>query len=214
MNGKKFSAGFTLIELLIVVAIIAILAAIAVPNFLEAQVRSKVSRVHSDHRSLATALEAYAVDHNKYPPRLKNFSPQIDDGIDDPRRLTVLSTPVAYIANALLKDPFKAPGSRSSNDNPWLHYIYLDLNSVQKDSWSQKFTNPNAFPLVNGFDLMNNYPGPYRWVLCSYGPDRALQFDNDPNIPNLQRDVTGRIYYPYDTTNGTVSMGDIHRFGP
>ena len=58
---------FTLIELLIVVAIIAILAAIAVPNFLEAQVRSKVSRAMADMRSLATALECYAVDYNRYP---------------------------------------------------------------------------------------------------------------------------------------------------
>jgi type II secretory pathway pseudopilin PulG len=50
--------------LLIVVAIIAILAAIAVPNFLEAQTRAKVSRTHADMRSLATALEAYAVDNS------------------------------------------------------------------------------------------------------------------------------------------------------
>ena len=61
-------SAFTLIELLIVVAIIAILAAIAVPNFLEAQVRSKVSRVKTDMRSLATAIEAYRLDHNVYPP--------------------------------------------------------------------------------------------------------------------------------------------------
>ncbi len=59
--------GFTLIELLIVVAIIAILAAIAVPNFLEAQTRAKVARVRSDHRSLATAVESYYVDNNEYP---------------------------------------------------------------------------------------------------------------------------------------------------
>jgi prepilin-type N-terminal cleavage/methylation domain-containing protein len=56
---------FTLIELLIVVAIIAILAAIAVPNFLEAQVRSKVARVKTDMRSIATGLESYTVDYNR-----------------------------------------------------------------------------------------------------------------------------------------------------
>ena len=64
----KKPSGFTLIELLIVVAIIAILAAIAVPNFLEAQTRAKVSRVKADQRSLATAIESYSIDWNTYPP--------------------------------------------------------------------------------------------------------------------------------------------------
>ena len=63
----KDKAAFTLIELLIVVAIIAILAAIAVPNFLEAQVRSKVAVVYSDFRTVKTALESYRVDYNNYP---------------------------------------------------------------------------------------------------------------------------------------------------
>jgi len=66
---RKDSASFTLIELLIVVAIIAILALIAVPNFLEAQTRAKVSRVKADLRTLATALEAYYVDWNSYSYR-------------------------------------------------------------------------------------------------------------------------------------------------
>ena len=68
-GARRRVRGFTLIELLIVVAIIAILALIAVPNFLEAQTRAKVSRVRADMRSLATGQEAYMVDWNSYTLR-------------------------------------------------------------------------------------------------------------------------------------------------
>ncbi|HPA46471.1 MAG TPA: prepilin-type N-terminal cleavage/methylation domain-containing protein, partial [bacterium] len=65
-NQKK--AAFTLIELLIVVAIIGILAAIAVPNFMNARMRASVSRAQSDLRNLSVALESYRLDNNHYPP--------------------------------------------------------------------------------------------------------------------------------------------------
>jgi type II secretion system protein G len=65
---KKRESGFTLIELLIVIAIIGILAAIAIPNLLNAVQRGKQKRSMSDMRALATAIEAYAVDNNQYPP--------------------------------------------------------------------------------------------------------------------------------------------------
>ena len=59
--------GFTLIELLIVVAIIGIIAAIAIPNLLNAIDRGKQKRTMADLRSIGTAIESYSIDNNVYP---------------------------------------------------------------------------------------------------------------------------------------------------
>jgi type II secretion system protein G len=64
---KRNAKGFTLIELLIVVAIIGIIVAIAIPNLLNAIQRAKQKRSMADMRSAGTAAEAYAVDFNHYP---------------------------------------------------------------------------------------------------------------------------------------------------
>jgi type II secretion system protein G len=113
---------FTLIELLIVVAIIAILALIAVPNFLEAQMRAKVARVETDMRTLAVALEAYRVDEDQYPPSANPPSWQPET------QTWRLTTPVAYVtsiprdtfayrpSSMLLGGPFGVFGS-------YLHYV-------------------------------------------------------------------------------------------
>ncbi|MEM7248693.1 MAG: type II secretion system protein GspG [Acidobacteriota bacterium] len=64
---RKTSKGFTLIELLIVVAIIGIIAAIAIPNLLNAIQRGKQKRTTGDMRTVATAIESYSIDNNQYP---------------------------------------------------------------------------------------------------------------------------------------------------
>src|SRR5438270_12502051 len=57
--------GFTLVEIMIVVAIIALLAAIAVPGFLRARKRSQASRIINDLRLIDSAVDQYAIETNK-----------------------------------------------------------------------------------------------------------------------------------------------------
>ena len=70
----KRQKGFTLIELLIVVAIIGIIAAIAIPNLLNAINRGRQKRTMADIRSIATAVESYQVDWNFYPKNIGALS--------------------------------------------------------------------------------------------------------------------------------------------
>lgn len=74
MRIRLNKKGFTLIELLIVVAIIGIIAAIAIPNLLNAIQRGKQKRSMADMRAIGTAVEAYAVDTNLYPAGASNVS--------------------------------------------------------------------------------------------------------------------------------------------
>ena len=64
-NLNKKRAGFTLVEIMIVVAIIALLAAIAVPNFLRARKRSQATRILEDLRIIDSAVDQYAIETNK-----------------------------------------------------------------------------------------------------------------------------------------------------
>ena len=62
---NKSRGGFTLVEIMIVVAIIALLAAIAVPNFLRARKRSQATRILEDLRMIDSAIDQYAIETNK-----------------------------------------------------------------------------------------------------------------------------------------------------
>ncbi|MCX7047648.1 MAG: prepilin-type N-terminal cleavage/methylation domain-containing protein [Candidatus Sumerlaeota bacterium] len=112
--------GFTLIELLIVIAIISILSMIAVPNFLDAQSRAKIARVHADERTIATAIESYFVDYGIYPYYYNaNDGTQLNYSDHDGERTFVpyrLTTPVAYITTLPIS-PFQ-PGGWTATDPP------------------------------------------------------------------------------------------------
>jgi len=88
---------FTLIELLIVVAIIGILAAIAVPNFMNARMKATVAKMETDMKALGDALMMYRIDNKCYWTQY---------GSNPPQELRPLTTPVAYIAT-IPEDPFR-----------------------------------------------------------------------------------------------------------
>lgn len=187
-------AAFTLVELLLVVAVVALLAAIAVPNFLEANIRSKVSRAKSDLRVLSTALESYHVDNNSY---VDFFTP-----------LTRLTSPVAYVPT-LTEDVFQKPrpsqGGGPFGDLQYFNRVYgygampLDnpsryvLSSVGPDTDIDTYMNGAVEPLALKF-----YPG-YSFELVS-------EAGVGVNSANFR-------YDRYDPSNGTVSSGDVFRFG-
>lgn len=194
--------GFTLIELLIVVAIIAILAAIAVPNFLEAQTRAKVSRARADMRTEATALETYRIDHNLYPRPFDAFHQTptyYTRGGWHEHVPSTLTTPVSYLSTIPM-DPFK-PLAPPTQLNKVLvqgrHFFYNHRFSIK------------GYQTDTGSDVI---PGDYRafetavgeWALFSYGPDRI--YYNEP--PGVAPHTRGQ-FLNYDATNGTLSRGNI-----
>jgi len=117
---KRNSKGFTLIELLIVVAIIGIIVAIAIPNLLNAIQRAKQRRTMGDIRSTATAVEAYAVDFNRYPPAAGLAYP---DGTAYPT-VTLGAVAAGYIAPTYIRVVPQSDGW-----NSWFLYN-VDGNGV------------------------------------------------------------------------------------
>ncbi len=176
--------GFTLIELLIVVAIIGILAAIAVPNFLNAQIRAKVSRTVSDMKTLETTLEMYRVDAGNYPP-YRGQHPNI-------LRWIILTTPISYISS-IPKDPFFVSTSQDASNWGSAYDVVL-VNAAQDNfNWDCLW---GAWYRINawGPDALNDWGGcrSARGYGCANGTPNFL----------------------YQSSNGLVSKGDIVWLGP
>jgi len=222
------AGGFTLIELLIVVAIIAILAAIAVPNFLLAQTRAKTSRAKADMRTVATALESYRVDNNRYPlaynpsfpcqnyPAAPGCNVNSTSGLINPRllRLLPLTTPISYITSIpmdVFNQETAATSPSAATDEQVRAFIYTD-----RFSYGEFVPAPYAAtPTSNGHNLYRYLWGPNgefpgaEWFLRSRGPLGTGSSADGANLGGL---IDSRVFY--DPTNGVVSNGNIFMLGP
>jgi prepilin-type N-terminal cleavage/methylation domain-containing protein len=204
----KRKGAFTLIELLIVVAIIAILALIAVPNFLEAQTRAKVSRAKADLRSLATAMEAYYVDNNSYT--------WMQNGDGNPWRSGVwggmrqLTTPISYITTIPL-DPF----GETKFEGEW-RPAALEMGTGIAGRSSSGFA-----PWRGGSPPFDGMPSSI-WEIESDGPDHDDNTRGNlstssfpwPSVNMDSESVVAQVSaLEYDPTNGTISGGEVYRCG-
>ena len=201
---SKFCIGFTLIELLIVVAIIGILAAIAVPNFMSAMTRAKVARVEEESRVLFVALEAYRIDRNSFPNSLHDGV----DTFDFHSRFSSLTTPIAYLSS-ITNDPF--PHSYDNGAGS------IDLSEIP-GSEAYCYGRADRAGPRGTIDLGANYA-----MIASSGPDGILNQIHyfPPDIthtggtdcpvcaPALAGLLTVTLYNP---SNGIISTGDIYRW--
>lgn len=187
-------SGFTLIELLIVIAIILILIAIALPNFLEAQLRARVVRVKADLRTIAIGMDSYFIDWGMYPPDHDPSTLSLTE-----RGLFQLTTPLSYLTE-LPQDVFNtgSVGLSSGNEVRW-----FEMGSTGLD--------PNTLRIG-----LQRRPVVHAFAVYSYATDGREGFHHNDQWPyngEVPPCPTRIGFVNYSATNGSKSTGDIVQLG-
>jgi prepilin-type N-terminal cleavage/methylation domain-containing protein len=219
--------GFTLIELLIVIAIILILIAIALPNFLEAQIRSRVTSTKANLRSFETAMYAFHTDYGDLYPDYNDLGalPQLvirlraktPAGCNSPERVCSCFSP-PFPANVGLVD-FVA--SREDFYGPGVHCpLTSPIRYMQAGETADPFGNGLIPHGYDSFPERSRVSGGLTGHLAygavfGMGPDKIAGDWLRESDYTVDADGDGlREGLPYNPTNGTSSHGDLWRVIP
>lgn len=207
-KGCRSVRAFTLIELLIVIAIILILIAIALPNFIEAQTRAKVTKAQAEMKTVVTALHAYHLDYREFP-LTRHDHDQVMHMTGMMRMPFVpysLTTPVAFIADVPL-DVFK-PKVMMDHKHSFIYANSGNTPEMELREWKLKVDGyPATTGSAPGFGLLSTGPD------NEYGTMQMLMTEGPPPRYMMMY-ASSQSQTQYAPTNGTVSGGDIVRFGP
>ncbi len=193
---SRSTRGFTLIELLIVIAIILILISIALPNFLEAQIRAKVARAKGEIKALSTAMQSYFLDFNIYPCETEADMYSTKWNRFNRGHLW-LTSPIKYIGS-IPADPFASMA----------HTDTATMGGGRIQTYETGGIEPHPLNHPMGKKCLNCM---LTWAMWSKGPSAELEGGQVVSGDNAH--IGGRDIRNYSPTNGTSSRGPILTWG-